>query len=302
MTMIAIITRTKDRPILLDRAVRSVLNQKFDDWVHVIVNDGGEKKPVDDLLNQYRDAYDNRLICIHNISSVGMEAASNIGIKNSQSEYLVIHDDDDSWATNFLSEMLSVLEEKQKIIPKIGAIACHSVQVYEKIDNNQVLKTGQRNYNFDLKNMDIRALAQRNLFPPISFIFKRDIAENLGLFREDLPVLGDWDFHLRFALAAEITVYPKALAYYHHRKTVKNIYGNSISAGEEKHIMFKSYYVNEHIRQNTAIGQLFLSVGLSNEYEDNRFKKKLQKNIRSLNNKFIIMLILLIAVILLTWL
>ena len=39
---VAIITRTKDRPFLLPRAIDSVLKQTQGDWIHVIVNDGGD--------------------------------------------------------------------------------------------------------------------------------------------------------------------------------------------------------------------------------------------------------------------
>jgi len=37
---VAVVTRTKNRAILLERAIHSVLKQKFHDWTHVIVNDG----------------------------------------------------------------------------------------------------------------------------------------------------------------------------------------------------------------------------------------------------------------------
>ena len=38
---VAIITRTKDRPLLLERAIQSVESQTYSDYVHVILNDGG---------------------------------------------------------------------------------------------------------------------------------------------------------------------------------------------------------------------------------------------------------------------
>ena len=73
---VAIITRTKNRVLLLDRAVKSVLCQTFDNWQHVIVNDGGDANPVDELVDRYLDQYAGRLTVIHNTQSKGMEAAS----------------------------------------------------------------------------------------------------------------------------------------------------------------------------------------------------------------------------------
>ena len=48
---IAIITRTKNRPLLLRRAINSVLKQTLKDWIMVIVNDGGSKEEVETTLD-----------------------------------------------------------------------------------------------------------------------------------------------------------------------------------------------------------------------------------------------------------
>ena len=53
---VAIITRTKDRPILLRRAIRSALNQTFRDWLLVIVNDGGEPETIKLVVDEFDDA------------------------------------------------------------------------------------------------------------------------------------------------------------------------------------------------------------------------------------------------------
>ncbi|WP_363323715.1 glycosyltransferase, partial [Accumulibacter sp.] len=44
--LVAVITRTKDRPLLLQRALESVSGQSLTDIQWVIVNDGGEPAPV----------------------------------------------------------------------------------------------------------------------------------------------------------------------------------------------------------------------------------------------------------------
>lgn len=41
---VAVITRTKDRGILLERAIKSVHKQTMMDFIHVIINDAGDKK------------------------------------------------------------------------------------------------------------------------------------------------------------------------------------------------------------------------------------------------------------------
>jgi glycosyltransferase involved in cell wall biosynthesis len=50
---VAVITRTKDRPLLLERAIKSVHNQTFKDYVHIIINDGGDSIALEKFLKTY---------------------------------------------------------------------------------------------------------------------------------------------------------------------------------------------------------------------------------------------------------
>ena len=104
---VAIITRTKDRPHLLKRAIESVLNQSHTDWLHVIVNDHGCQANLEDVLTPYRAAHAERVLVLHHTGTPGMQNASNYGIQQSQSKYLCIHDDDDSWHPDFLRTTLA---------------------------------------------------------------------------------------------------------------------------------------------------------------------------------------------------
>ena len=89
----AVITRTKDSVLLLERAINSVLYQTFTNWTHVIVNGGGNRTVLNELLSKYEAHYAGRLQVISHEVPLGMEAASNVGIKKSDSKYLLIHDD-----------------------------------------------------------------------------------------------------------------------------------------------------------------------------------------------------------------
>ena len=48
---VAVIVRTKDRSLLLSRALDDILNQTMEDWELVVVNDGGSARPVDELVS-----------------------------------------------------------------------------------------------------------------------------------------------------------------------------------------------------------------------------------------------------------
>ncbi|HRE18551.1 MAG TPA: glycosyltransferase family A protein, partial [Rhodocyclaceae bacterium] len=51
---VAVITRTKNRPLMLARALDSVSRQTFRDALWVIVNDGGEPATVELIAEQGR--------------------------------------------------------------------------------------------------------------------------------------------------------------------------------------------------------------------------------------------------------
>lgn len=245
---VAIITRTKDRGLLLRRAASSVANQTYKDYVWVVVNDGGNPAVVLDVLNQ-SSVPPHQIVFCDNISSVGMEEASNIGIRASRSEYIVIHDDDDSWHPDFLKTTVSFLDSDSG--RKYGGVITHSTYVSEEISDNQVVEWGRWPYHDWVRHVHLSELAVENFFPPIAFLFRRSVCENIGMFDPTLPVLGDWDFAIRFLLKADIGVIPVQLAYYHHRdRGTTGAYSNSVIGSVEKHIEYNAIVRNKYIRES----------------------------------------------------
>lgn len=258
---VAVITRTKNRTILLIRAIRSVLGQTCQDWHHVIVNDGGDPSEVCKVLEPFRKAYQSRLTVIDNRTSVGMEAASNMGIRACSSEFVVIHDDDDSWEPTFLVRCLEFMDSPT--VPLLnreyGGVITYSLRILEEMDGENVRTVNTEPFNTWMSAVSLYRLAASNTFPPISFLFKRKVLEKVGYFREDLPVLGDWDFHLRVCLCYEIGLIPDLLANYHHRLSVfSGVYGNTVIAADSKHRTYENLYRNELLRQDLESGRIGL--------------------------------------------
>ncbi|WP_071997434.1 glycosyltransferase [Pantoea septica] len=213
MPKIAIITRTKNRNQFLSRAIESVISQTYKDWVHVIVNDGGDEKELDETVKPYLSEYSNRLKIIHKPYSSGMEAATNTGIKNSDSQWLAIHDDDDTWDKDFLKLMLNHIETH-----KLDGCVCHVKQIFETEKNGLINITSCRYFNPDLKKIRVKDIRSNNLFMPISFVFSREICKEIGGFDESFLVCGDWDFHYRYLNHANVGLISLPLANYHIRK------------------------------------------------------------------------------------
>ncbi len=214
---VAVITRTKNRPEFLERAMDSVLGQTYQDWIHVIINDGGNARTVDLQAAFRRDAYGDRIIVLHNEQSTGMQSASNLGINAVDSEFIVIHDDDDSWKPSFLEATVEYLKKHGEASP-IQGVATQSTQVTEELCMDGTLKEIERKAYYPFEHVMLDELSCRNLFPPIAFLYRRKVHEAIGFFNQDFDVLGDHDFNLRFACRFDIGVLSAPLANYHWRK------------------------------------------------------------------------------------
>lgn len=246
-THVAIVTRTKDRPLLLARAAESVAAQTHRDYSWVVVNDGGALEPVMEVVCG-SGVEPARVTVCSNDTSRGMEAASNIGIRAVRSEYVVIHDDDDSWHPDFLETAVGFLARSEGTYD--GAIT-KTLYVSEEIRAGAVVEHGRWPYNDWVENVQLSEMAVGNIFAPIAFLYRRRLWEALGGYDETLPVLGDWDFNLRFLMRADIAALPQTLAHYHHRDRggAGGAYANSVTGGISKHAAYAAILRNAYLRR-----------------------------------------------------
>lgn len=232
---------------MLQRCVHSVLGQTFQDWVHVIVNDGGDPAAVRAVLAPHQGSYGDRLQVIHNEDSKGMQNASNIAIRASRSECLVIHDDDDSWHPQFLRECLARLDEEGPESTYRGVVT-QSIWIFEEITaEGEIRETSRRDY-YPFEDASLFRMASGNLYPPIAFLYRRDVHDEIGYFDQQFNELGDWDFNLRFLRRYDIAVLDRRLANYHWRyQAGGNVYGNTVTDGVSSHrehfVMMQNHYL-----------------------------------------------------------
>lgn len=261
---IAVITRTLDRPVFLKRALHSVASQTCKDYLHVIVNDGGKFHLVEETINN--TLCDKRkILAIDNIKNRGMEASSNIGIHASQSEYIVIHDDDDSWEPDFLKETITFLDDPGN--RHYGGVITKSRYVSEEVTPDGLKIHGTSPYQEWVENVHLMEMAIGNFYPPIAFVFRRELYNTIGGFDESFPVLGDWDFNLRFLLESDIGIVGKYLANYHHRD-INNTeaFGNTVISGRNKHLEYSAIVRNKFARNamnsNSPAAAVLVGLGL----------------------------------------
>ena len=91
MKAVAVITRTKDRPLTLRRALDSVRGQTFADFDWIVVDDGGPPEPVEEVVRQAQAA-GLSASALHNPASVGLVPAANQGMRAAQGAALELQD------------------------------------------------------------------------------------------------------------------------------------------------------------------------------------------------------------------
>ena len=233
MPLVTIVMRTYERPVLLARAIASVQNQTFRDWTLIIVNNGGNPGPVDDVVRVAKSATPNGDIRVLHLSErVGMEEASNRGLAATQSEYFAIHDDDDSWAARFLE----VAVEEMNAHPSAAAVVTGINRIHELYRDGKVRPMRAEDFFLNEERLTYLGMIGNNTFPPIAALFQRRLLQEVGDFDSSLPVLGDWEFNLRAVLAGGFVFVPERLANYHTRTPEsETASGNSITVGIDLH-------------------------------------------------------------------
>ena len=269
MKRIAVITRTKNRALLLNRCLESLTRQTYKDFVWVIVNDNGNIEEVDDIAHKAIELGISVQV-IHRPESTGISAAANHGIASSTSEFIHLHDDDDTLEPTFYQETIAFLDSK----PYYSGVITSTTRVDEKIESNQVFTLDRYDYyGFD-STLYIADMLWKNQFSPISFIYRRNTLQIIGTYDENLPVLEDWDFNIRFLRHYDIGVIPKYLANYHWRiGTQKGSLAQTVTSGSILHKEFTAVIRNKLLREDLASGKFgvgsLMSLGRYHQLQHN---------------------------------
>jgi len=233
MPLVTIVMRTYERPVFLARALASVCGQTFNDWELIVVNNGGDPQRVDNLVRLTHLSYPGSLIrVIHLADRVGMEEASNTALRDSSSEFFVIHDDDDSWKPRYLDVAVGELQKN----PAASAVVTGVVRVHETFKSGRVWPVENEIFYLTQERLTTAGMIGNNTFPPIAALFRRSVIDRVGYFDSSLPVLGDWEFNLRALSIGEFVFHPERLANYHTRTPDSDVAaGNSITVGQNLH-------------------------------------------------------------------
>lgn len=250
MVKIAIITRTKDRSVFLPRAIKSIAEQTFGDYIHVIVNDGGDEAKVEEIINSQKPEVQSKIKLFHRpVPSGAPDTIFNESIDRVNSEYVAILDDDDTWHRDFLLQTTKCLDENKSI----GGVVVRTDKVIERVNDNTIKIIKSERLLPDLQVISLYRQFIDNQLMTNAFVFRRSSYEGVGKYDESLPVVADWEFGVRFLQRYEVDFLDPgfALANYHHRVGVKD---NSFS--KHSHRKYITQVANRYLRKDLKNGVL----------------------------------------------
>ena len=184
---VSVIIPTYNRAHILGRAIQSVLDQTYQDFEIIVVDDGSTDN-TDEVINNFNDKRIIYHLCGKNR---GVAAARNIGIKLSRAEYIAFQDSDDVWH-------LDKLEKTMKIIKKIENIdfifSCGRI-----IKDGEIIGyTGNNSWiNESPKKELLSKLFMSNFIPTQGAVVKKDKITQVGGFDESFPSASDHELWLR---------------------------------------------------------------------------------------------------------
>lgn len=92
----------------IDRALKSVIAQNYNDFEVIIVNDGS-KDNTESICKKYA-VQDSRFKYFHQENS-GVSSARNKGLDNASGEFVIFLDSDDAYCNNYLSSFAKMISE-----------------------------------------------------------------------------------------------------------------------------------------------------------------------------------------------
>ena len=125
MEKVSVIIPSYNRANLIERSVRSVLNQTYKN-IEVIVIDDGSKDNTEEIVKAIND----ERLRYYKQENGGAAKARNNGVSLATGEYIAFHDSDDVWREDKLMKQMSFLKEN----PIYGMVYCNFM--FHKMDGS----------------------------------------------------------------------------------------------------------------------------------------------------------------------
>ena len=228
-----------------------------------VVNDGSDRDLVEKIVRAGIPARID-LDFVHNAEAVGQVAALNSGFARVKREFLAVHDDDDSWAPDFLVKMTRLLRQPENA-RFIGA-ACRAEIVEEDVESDRIIfKESRVHHRYGPILSLFKLLHFYSHPPPIAVLMRRAVLDIVPANNPLMPVMYDCEWMVRVLMQADVVALDETLCFYHQRRNDRPELGparNSVfEFGEEFNkllLLVQNELLRDELRRGT-LGPGFIS-------------------------------------------
>lgn len=184
---VSVIIPTYNRAHLISRAIQSVLDQTYQDFEIIIVDDGSRDK-TEQIVKNFND---NRLRFIRHNKNKGASAARNTGIKAAKGEYISFQDSDDEWFPDKLELQITAFNN---VSAEVGIVYSGFYRI--EGDNKVYIPTS---ISVKKEGNIHNELLRRNFIGTPAVLVKKECFENVKYFDEKMPALEDWELWIELS-------------------------------------------------------------------------------------------------------
>ena len=198
---------------LLGQAIESCINQTFQDWELIIVNDCSTDNTLE-VANAYAEK-EERIRVYTNEKNSKLPATLNNGFRRATGEYWTWTSDDNILHPEMLESFVAYLDEHEDV----GFVVSDSYIIDEnyKIIGEKIVPD------------DLNSKMMLNNYVGASFMYRKECAQAVGEYREDLFLVEDYEFFIRLSFHCKMGHVPQFLYYYMDNP-------NSLTATRQKEI------------------------------------------------------------------
>ena len=203
--MFSIVIPYYNKSAYIVRCIDSILNQTFNDYEVILVDDGSTDNGIDLISKKYGD-----LIKVFHQDNSGVSAARNHGIQKAKYKYIALLDADDAWHPQYLESVNWVITT-EKEVKIVGSHYSRDVSFFE---NKYTIPS-----YFKFENYFKKAIRNTYFTSSSSVIEKSFFYENAG-FNKNLKKGEDHDLWFRVLLSGGNSFYiTNTLVYYSDEDT-----------------------------------------------------------------------------------
>lgn len=240
----AIITTYNRKAEIVLKALLSVLNQTYRVEEIIVVDDNPFSIPERKELNPISLEIKNLLLKYDNVryiknpnGNTGANYARNIGIKNSNGDFIAFLDDDDEWFPHKIEKQLSAFAEDTE---EVGLVFCTGIDKYTV--KGKIMEKEYYTCKYFVENPTFEELLRQDLIGSTSNpLIKKCVFEKAGMFDVNMPARQDYDMWLRISRFYKIKgINFKGFSYNHNEDN--RITKSKLKAYKAYNLIYFKYY------------------------------------------------------------